>query len=309
MFSIVVAGCMLIMGNVVAWPNVITVLIDSNNNNTSTNVSALLYSNDFVLTEEEAGWIASLPTISNIPFVLLSGLIVNLVGLKGSTALGLVLAIVAWLLMGLILSKSALFIGRAISGVALAFIMTVSQSLMNELVSPRIRGFTASLPKLFVTLGSLEINVADIFLPWNIITVLCASAYSVLFIFILFVPESPYWLVKKGRKDAAVSALKLLYPSADDVEEYFQEVQNCVTLSSEKLGVREQIRQMRLSTNYKPVTLMTIVFACYGSNGYSIILPYSTLLFSQSGMVLDPRLCTIILGITRSALRFLVFYL
>ncbi|XP_076049474.1 uncharacterized protein LOC143030199 [Oratosquilla oratoria] len=60
-----------------------------------------------------------------------------------------------------------------------------------------------------------------------------------------------------------------------------------------------QMHQMRHSCNYKPVMLMAIIFACYGSNGYSIVTPYSTLVFTQAVMTLDPRLCTTILGVVR----------
>ncbi|XP_076049519.1 uncharacterized protein LOC143030246 [Oratosquilla oratoria] len=240
----------------------------------------------------------SLPTLSSIPFILLSGIFINLFGPKGSTMLGLVSAIVSWLIMGLTPSITALFIGRAISGAAYAFIVTVSQPLVSELVSPKIRGVAASLPRFFSNLASLEINVANIFLPWHLTTTLCAAPFFLLLLSILFVPESPYWLVRKGRENAAISALKSVYPP-DDIEVQFQEVKQCVTLKSEKPGVREQMHQMRQSSNYKPVMLMVIIYACYGSNGNSIITPYSTLLFTQAGMTLDPRLCTIILGVVQ----------
>ncbi|XP_076049797.1 facilitated trehalose transporter Tret1-2 homolog [Oratosquilla oratoria] len=58
---------------------------------------------------------------------------------------------------------------------------------------------------------------------------------------------------------------------------------------------------MNQSSNYKPVMLMATFLAVYGSNGYSIIVPYSNLIFSQVGMTLDPRLCTILLGVVRLA--------
>ncbi|XP_076050434.1 facilitated trehalose transporter Tret1-like isoform X2 [Oratosquilla oratoria] len=296
MFAIVVAGCMMMEGSFMTWPNVLTDLIKANRDNKIANVSDPSYPR---LTDYEAGWLASVPTIASIPFILLCGIMVNLIGLKGSTMLGLASAIVSWLLMGLASSKTALFIGRAISGAAFAFIVTVTQPLVSELVSPNIRGVTASLPRLFSNLGSLEVNIANIFLPWYTTTLLCTPQFVVLLFFILFVPESPYWLVKKGRKDAALSALKSLNPSTDNVEEVFQEVKKCVNLRSKSSGVVDQIRQMGHSSNYKPVMLMATLYVFYGSNGYSIVVPYSTLVFSQIGLPLDPRLCTIILGVVR----------
>ncbi|XP_076049478.1 facilitated trehalose transporter Tret1-like [Oratosquilla oratoria] len=300
----VAAGCMMIEGLFMTWPNVVVDLIINANSSVTTesanNLPPSHIQEEFLLTDYEAGWLASLPTLSSIPFTLLSGIFINLVGLKGSTMLGLVLAIVSWLMMGLTPSITALFIGRAISGAAYAFIVTVSQPLVSELVSPKIRGFAASLPRFFSNLASLEINVANIFLPWHLTTTLCAAPFFLLLLSILFVPESPYWLVKKGRENAAISALKSAYPP-DYIEVQFQEVKQCVTLKSKKPGVREQIHQMRHPSNYKPVMLMAFIYACYGSNGNSIITPYSTLLFTQAGMTLDPRLCTIILGVVRIA--------
>ncbi|XP_076049499.1 facilitated trehalose transporter Tret1-2 homolog [Oratosquilla oratoria] len=110
---------------------------------------------------------------------------------------------------------------------------------------------------------------------------------------------SPYWLMKKERKEAAVSALKLLNPSSKSVEEKIQEVKQCVNLEGKKTGIIEEMHQMGHSSNYKPVILMATIFVCYGSCGYSILLPYSTLLFSRAGMTIDPRLCSTILGAVR----------
>ncbi|XP_076049483.1 facilitated trehalose transporter Tret1-like [Oratosquilla oratoria] len=232
--------------------------------------------------------------------------------------LGLVLAIASWLMMGLAPSKTELFMGRAISGAAYAFIVTVSQPLVSELVSPKIRGFAASLPMFFSYLAALEMNVANIFLPCRrclqVLEILISMVSSSLYTFSTTPMcvslrfdgddcgsgESPYWLVKKGREDAAVSVLKSIY-SPDDIEVQFQKVKQCVTLKSKKPGVREQLRQMRHSSNYKPVMLMAFIYTCYGSNGNGIVTPYSTLLFTQAGMTLDPRLCTIILGVVRIA--------
>ncbi|XP_076049835.1 facilitated trehalose transporter Tret1-like isoform X1 [Oratosquilla oratoria] len=297
-FAIVAAGCMLIGGNFMAWPNIFADLIVTSNNITTANVSTPSYPR-LLMTDYEVGWLATLPIITCIPCMLLSGFIVQLVGLKGSVVVGVVLAIASWLLMGLTSSKTALFIGRAISGAPFAIIVTTIQPLVSELVSPNIRGVAASIPRFMSILGSLEVNVADIFLPWDYTTLFCALPFVAQLILLIFVPESPYWLVKKGQRDAAVSALKSLYPSADDVEDHFQEVKKCVSLSSEKPGVREQIHQMSQSSNYKPVILMATLFAIYGSNGYSIFVPYSTLIFGQAGMTLDPRLCTILLGVIR----------
>ncbi|XP_076049498.1 uncharacterized protein LOC143030223 [Oratosquilla oratoria] len=178
---------MMIEGNIVAWPNVMTDFIRANHNNNTANVSDLSYP---LLTDYETSWLASLPSFSTIPFVLFSGTIISIVGLKGSTTIGLVLAIVAWLLMGLTSSKAALFVGQAISGAALAFIGMVTQPLVSELVSPEIRGATASLPKVFSILGTLEINIANIFLPWYQTTLLCAVPFVVFLVFISFVPEA-----------------------------------------------------------------------------------------------------------------------
>ncbi|XP_076049477.1 uncharacterized protein LOC143030202 [Oratosquilla oratoria] len=322
-YAVVVAGCMMIEGLSMTWPNVVVDLIinatASSVTESANNLPPSDIQGEFLLTDYEAGWLASLPTLSSIPFILLSGIFINLVGLKGSTMLGLVLAIVSWLMMGLTPSITALFIGRAISGAAYAFIVTVSQPLVSELVSPKIRGVAASSSDVllepglsgdergqhFPALAPHDDSLSNLVAPRRTPHVRCPTLKAIYQEntggdewFIYSLEGSPYWLVKKGRDDAAISALKSVYPP-DDIEVQFQKVKQCVTLKSKKPGVREQMHQMRHSSNYRPVMLMVNIYACYGSNGYSIITPYSTLLFTQAGMTLDPRLCTIILGAIR----------
>ncbi|XP_076063307.1 facilitated trehalose transporter Tret1-2 homolog isoform X1 [Oratosquilla oratoria] len=295
--AIVIATCMLMEGNLLSWANTVVDLVQISDDNRTTNDS--FTTPKLSLTEDESDWLASLPLMTSLPFLFVSGLVIDLFGLKGTTVLALILTTSGRLLMGLAPSKTNIFIGRGLDGAAYAFMLNATQPLISELVSPKIRGTLSSLPRLTSNLGVLEITVASFFLSWNHVTTLSAAPLLLVLIIIIFVPESPYWLVKKDRKEAALSSLCFLNPTADDIDNQLKEIEACVNLCSRETGVMEQVRQMKSSSNYKPVLTLAFLFVLYGSNGFPLITPYSTLLFGQMGVPLDPGLCTIYLAVAR----------
>ncbi|XP_076063308.1 facilitated trehalose transporter Tret1-2 homolog isoform X2 [Oratosquilla oratoria] len=244
--AIVIATCMLMEGNLLSWANTVVDLVQISDDNRTTNDS--FTTPKLSLTEDESDWLASLPLMTSLPFLFVSGLVIDLFGLKGTTVLALILTTSGRLLMGLAPSKTNIFIGRGLDGAAYAFMLNATQPLISELVSPKIRGTLSSLPRLTSNLGVLEITVASFFLSWNHVTTLSAAPLLLVLIIIIFVPE---------------------------------------------------VRQMKSSSNYKPVLTLAFLFVLYGSNGFPLITPYSTLLFGQMGVPLDPGLCTIYLAVAR----------
>lgn len=78
------------------------------------------------------------------------------------------------------------------------------QPLIAELCQPDVRGMLSTLPEMAVSVGLLGVYVFARFLPWQASTLLCGLLLLPALCGVLFVPESPYWLIKKGNhKEAA----------------------------------------------------------------------------------------------------------
>ncbi|XP_076063969.1 facilitated trehalose transporter Tret1-2 homolog [Oratosquilla oratoria] len=314
-----VAGGSLLEGYVIGWPNVLLDLLPpaepSPQTINGTGTNATLPDADAIwaltnntrttkeftlsLSENDIGQLAALPSVAAITLVTLPSIMINYLGLRGVEILGVSLAIVQLLLMAFLPSMMMFYVGRFLTGIFSVLIMVASQPLVSELVSPKIRGIMCSLPRMMVSLGMLQVYILASYLPWNLTTATCAAALTPVLLHLVFIPESPYWLVKKGRKEAAAAALASLQVPPDQIKEELEEIASCVNEKTEEIGLMEQIRRMRSPSNYKPFLLMITICILEASNGNAIVLTYSTLLFCKAGVELDPRKCSIYVGITR----------
>ncbi|WQF85531.1 Putative major facilitator, sugar transporter, major facilitator superfamily [Colletotrichum destructivum] len=133
-------------------------------------------------------------------------------------------------------------VAKLLMGAAMGSMQATTQTYVSEVTPAEIRGFTLSLFfQFWIILGSLLASCVlqatkSINSPWSwkaaVITQLCPALLS-LVLFIPLVPESPYFLVAKGRTDQARRCLSIIRGQDDhDVDAEILEIQT--TLEHER---------------------------------------------------------------------------
>ncbi|KAF2014568.1 maltose permease [Aaosphaeria arxii CBS 175.79] len=132
-------------------------------------------------------------------------------------------------------------VAKLLMGAAMGSMQANTQTFVSEVTPVQIRGFTLSLFQFWIILGSLIAacvlqGTSLIGSSWSwkaaVITQFVPAVLS-LMLFIPFVPESPYYLVSKGRVDDARRALaRIRDPIHHDVDAELLEIQN--TLEHER---------------------------------------------------------------------------
>ncbi|KAL5610622.1 hypothetical protein FOBRF1_006739 [Fusarium oxysporum] len=114
-------------------------------------------------------------------------------------------------------------VAKLLMGAAMGSMQGNTQTYVSEVTPVEIRGFALSLFQFWIILGSLLAScvlqgTSAIDGPWSwkaaVATQFGPAAFC-LILFIPFVPESPYYLVQKGRLDAAIRAVKKLRGGED----------------------------------------------------------------------------------------------
>ncbi|KAB5570029.1 general substrate transporter [Coniochaeta sp. 2T2.1] len=114
--------------------------------------------------------------------------------------------------------------GRGVNGIAIGMMFTISPLWIGEVCRPELRGFFLCFFNTSIVLGQFAIVivsqgsshisgkwqwwlpvVAMYFFPWP------SQQKVILTITWPFFPESPYWLIRKGRSDDAKAALRRIY--------------------------------------------------------------------------------------------------
>ncbi|KAH0696449.1 hypothetical protein KY289_013931 [Solanum tuberosum] len=175
--------------------------------------------------------------ISDAKTEVLAG-ILNLCALVGSLSAGrtsdyigrrytIVIASIIFLLGSVVMgygpSYAVLLVGRCIAGVGVGFALMIAPVYSAEVSSPSTRGFLTSLPEVGISIGILLGYLSNyIFsglplrLGWRIMLGIAAIPSLFLAICILRMPESPRWLIMKGRLG---EAKEIMYKVSNDPEE------------------------------------------------------------------------------------------
>ncbi|KAB0794829.1 hypothetical protein PPYR_11668 [Photinus pyralis] len=183
---------------------------------------------DISMTSDEGSWCAIMPLIGAIPGALLTMLAVDRIGRKITV---LIMAPVTFgAFVWLAFSKSGVVISvlRFIIGSVEGGLYTALPMYLGEISDSEVRGILTASMGLFSILGALFINVLGFHYTIFESSLACACVPLLHFLSFVWMPESPYYYIKKGNKTAAETSLKI-FRNAESVAEELDEMVKAVT--------------------------------------------------------------------------------
>ena len=181
---------------------------------------AILYiKREFPIDEATEGLIVSSVTAGALAAAMLAGILADRGGRRlTNIAAGLVFA-TASLLCAVANSVPTLIAGRFLVGCGIGLTSVGGPMYIAEAAPPRVRGTLVSLFQLAVTIGILLAYIADAILAptaaWRWMLGLAAIPGLLLAVGMLFMPESPRWLVRRGHRADARAVLVQIDPHGD----------------------------------------------------------------------------------------------
>ncbi|KAH7352726.1 hypothetical protein KP509_19G060500 [Ceratopteris richardii] len=150
-----------------------------------------------------------------------------------------------------------LMVGRILTGIGVGFAMMIAPLYSAEISPARIRGFLVSFTEIFIDVGLLLGYIVgfalQFFSPrfnWRLMLGIGALpsillAYGAFFI----LPESPRWLVMRGRHEEAMSVLEGTVCEGEDKKEILRKVDEIIEANEAELSSREDVKWGDLSYN------------------------------------------------------------
>lgn len=181
---------------------------------------ALLYlKDDIPLNAYTEGLVVSSMLVGAIVGAGLSGPLSEKLGRRRLVFMISIVFIIGALILVLAPTMEILVLGRVIIGLAVGGSTAIVPVYLSELAPTDARGSLSSLNQLMITIGILAsylVNYA--FAPiegWRWMLGLAVVPSVILMIGVIFMPESPRWLLEKRGEKAARDVMKLTYPASE----------------------------------------------------------------------------------------------
>ena len=255
----------------------------------------------FRLDALQQGWYVGCALVGSIIGVLFAGILSDKFGRKFTMILPAILFSTSAIGCAVSVDFNQLVVYRIIGGVGIGVVSIISPLYISELAVAQYRGRLVSLYQLAVTIGFLGAYLVNYQLLgystsnpdivtgwWSLIFVtevwrgmlgMEILPALLFFIIIFFIPESPRWLILKGREEKATNILERIYTSSKDA--LFQLAETKSVLSSES----KSEWKLLLQPSIRKAVIIGVCIAMLGQfMGVNAVLYYGPSIFENAGL-------------------------
>ncbi len=247
---------------------------------------------EFSLDSQDLGWMASSLYIGCIVGSILFGRIAGRLGRKPSLIWVAVIFIVSSIMMGISDSVDSIVIWRIIAGFSVGGASVLSPLYIAEISPQSKRGRMVSINQFAIVMGILLAYFSNYYLAqvegnwrWMFVS---GCAPAILFLMASFVlPESPKWLIYKGRVEAGKHILERTLPQY----EVIQEMEYIVDQRAKVKESQWQVFSTLFSKQNVLLLTISVVIAVFQQiSGANAVLFYAPIIFERVGMDVNDQL-------------------
>ena len=267
----------------------------------------------FALSVAQEGWYVGCALIGSIIGVLCAGVLSDGIGRKKTMLIAAIMFSISALGCALAGDFTQLVIFRMFGGFGIGVVSIVSPMYISEVAVASKRGTLVALYQLMITLGFLLAYLVNFVIYKNVDESLSGSTMTDMFnseywrgmlgcnlipdviflVVIFFIPESPRWLLVKGRGAEAAAILKRIYITDEEASRQADD-----TLASIKGEVKANWKELLEPGIFKAVLIGCAIAILGQFMGVNAVLYYGPKIFEDAGMTGDVSLLsTVLVGV------------
>ena len=255
----------------------------------------------FQLDTLQQGWYVGCALVGSIVGVLFAGILSDKLGRKLTMVISAVLFSTSALGCALSADFTQLVIYRIIGGVGIGVVSIVSPLYISEVAVAQYRGRLVSLYQLAVTVGFLGAYLVNyqllawaesgtqlsvdwlnkIFITevWRGMLGMETLPAILFFIIIFFIPESPRWLIVRGKELKAVNILEKIYNSITEAKSQLNETKSVLTSET-----KSEWSLLMKPGIFKAVIIGVCIAILGQFMGVNAVLYYGPSIFENAGL-------------------------
>ncbi|CAL4185006.1 unnamed protein product, partial [Meganyctiphanes norvegica] len=209
--------------------------------------------------------------------------------------------LLTWLLMIFTPSVELLLVSRFLLGFFVGGMAPAAFTYVIEISDKDHRGALSSIVDLVRNSGMLLVYVLEsLTLTWRMMAVICACLSTIIpFILLIFLPDSPRFLVFKKEIDLARNALKIFRGRNFDIEPELKEIVEQLDKAESQGTIIDQVYQLKKLENFKIFILLALLTFIAQFTGNFIVINYTVPIFQASNTGIDSYTSAIIIGVVR----------
>ncbi|XP_069699277.1 facilitated trehalose transporter Tret1-like [Periplaneta americana] len=248
------------------------------------------------VTEDEASWIASTAVLSMALGCVLSGPLMDRYGRRLAHQLSCLPFALGWLLLAGSTSLPMLYAGRFLTGLCVGLISPLSTIYIAETAGPKARGPLLAVVSFCVALGILFAHLLGSFLTWQYTAALSTMLPVICFVAMATVPETPCWLLARGRRRQAEDAFVWFRGRDTEAE---AELQLLLHKNKQEQETSAERISLLNPTFLRPFLVMNLYFVVQQCSGVNAVTFYTVHILRQVGLDMGEHLATVVIDVVR----------
>lgn len=251
----------------------------------------------FHLSAAMEGWIMSSALLGCVAGAGIAGWLADRFGRKPILSVSAWLFIISAVLCAVAVTPSQLVLARILGGVGVGFAAMVAPMFISEMSPAHLRGRMVSLYQLAITIGILCSYLSNAWLlnlagstrfgnwmdhylvdeVWRAMLGSNAVPAILFYILLLLVPESPRWLMTKGRNEQGFDILSRI----NGIEKAQAESSEIIAAIKEERGTLSEL----FSKKYRFALLIGLLLPFLSQlSGITTVMYYAPTIFEKSGL-------------------------
>ncbi|VEN63649.1 unnamed protein product [Callosobruchus maculatus] len=246
---------------------------------------------DFTITAGDASWLASLVSLGSLLGDLITFFTLDVIG-RRFLILGSALPLsLSWLLVAHAQSPAFLYIGRLLGGMADGIAFNSVPPYLTEISDPEVRGCLGASYQITLQLGMLLMNLFQLLFSVKLSAYLAFLTVIPTILIMMFLPDSPYFYLLKGKEEAATKSLQK-FTGRQDVSKDLERITEGL---QEEGGAHLNFSKALLT----PLALKALLISAglmitQQASGQLAVISYTSSVFQESRDLLDPQISNLI---------------
>jgi len=256
-------------------------------------------------------WAVSSALIGCIAGAVASGFVSDKFGRKKSLLASAFLFVIASLGAGLSGSFGVFFCFRLLGGIGIGLASAVSPMYIAEISPSQMRGRFVSINQMTIVIGILLAQIVNLLIAdkvpdgvsdsfiaaswngqmgWRWMFLACGVPATLFFLLAFFIPESPRWLLKVGKQEAAFLVLGKI-----GGDKYAQKEVSDVKVSLNDASEKADFKAL-FNPVFTPILIIGIILAVFQQwCGINIVFNYAEEIFKAAGYGVSDTLFNIVI--------------